>query len=170
MNKDTKQKGFTIVELLIVIVVIGILAAIVIVAYQGVTARSKKTSYETAAKAVLKKIELYNVAKGGYPSSPAFVHGQSYDLYTGDANPDTALRLPEGVRLFYFDEIASSTTLDTNAPFTYDNVTLSAADGAFPGLPNKTYIGGVCTGGRGFKLIYPNPITKQNEKITTGTC
>lgn len=35
--RRTKPSGFTIVELLIVIVVIGILAAIVIVAYQGVT-------------------------------------------------------------------------------------------------------------------------------------
>lgn len=33
----SRGQGFTIVELLIVIVVIGILAAIIIVAYQGVT-------------------------------------------------------------------------------------------------------------------------------------
>lgn len=39
-----KQKGFTIVELLIVIVVIGILAAITIVAYNGVQQRAKVTS------------------------------------------------------------------------------------------------------------------------------
>ncbi|RYX79149.1 prepilin-type N-terminal cleavage/methylation domain-containing protein [bacterium] len=42
------QKGFTIVELLIVIVVIGILAAIVIVAYQGVTARANTSSNQLA--------------------------------------------------------------------------------------------------------------------------
>ena len=35
MNQ-VKQRGFTIVELLIVIVVIGILAAITIVAYNGI--------------------------------------------------------------------------------------------------------------------------------------
>ncbi len=36
LNPFSKQRGFTIVELLIVIVVIGVLAAIVIVAYNGV--------------------------------------------------------------------------------------------------------------------------------------
>ncbi|RYX79148.1 prepilin-type N-terminal cleavage/methylation domain-containing protein [bacterium] len=44
INTYRNQKGFTIVELLIVIVVIGILAAIVIVAYQGVTARANTSS------------------------------------------------------------------------------------------------------------------------------
>ena len=35
-DKDMKMRGFTIVELLVVIVVIGILAAIVVVSYNGV--------------------------------------------------------------------------------------------------------------------------------------
>jgi general secretion pathway protein G len=39
--KQKQQSGFTIVELLIVIVVIGILAAITIVAYNGVQNRAK---------------------------------------------------------------------------------------------------------------------------------
>jgi prepilin-type N-terminal cleavage/methylation domain-containing protein len=45
-----KHKGFTIVELLIVIVIIGILAAISIVAYNGITqkARESATKQETA--------------------------------------------------------------------------------------------------------------------------
>lgn len=51
-----KQHGFTIVELLIVIVVIGILAAIVIVAYNGVQDRARQTKISsdlnTFAKAI----------------------------------------------------------------------------------------------------------------------
>jgi general secretion pathway protein G len=38
----TNQLGFTIVELLVVIVVIGILAAITIVSYTGITAKANE--------------------------------------------------------------------------------------------------------------------------------
>jgi prepilin-type N-terminal cleavage/methylation domain-containing protein len=67
-----KERGFTIVELLIVIVVIGILAAIVIVAYNGVQNRAKTQSGQAAASNVQKKIEAYNAATTlGYPLGAA---------------------------------------------------------------------------------------------------
>jgi general secretion pathway protein G len=66
-----KDRGFTIVELLIVIVVIGILAAIVIVAYNGVQNRAKTQSGQAAASNVLKKVEAYNAAVGSYPLAAA---------------------------------------------------------------------------------------------------
>ena len=52
-------KGFTIVELLIVIVVIAILAAITIVAYNGIQNRAKNTQMVSATVAYVKAIELY---------------------------------------------------------------------------------------------------------------
>ena len=45
--KQHKQLGFTIVELLIVIVVIGILAAITIVSFNGVQEKAKTTQAQT---------------------------------------------------------------------------------------------------------------------------
>lgn len=65
------ERGFTIVELLIVIVVIAILAAIVIVAYNGIQNRAKTQSAQAAAANMQKKIEAYNAATGSYPLGAA---------------------------------------------------------------------------------------------------
>jgi len=63
------ERGFTIVELLIVIVVIGILAAITIVSFNGVTARANTANAQSAAESTIKKIEAYNAEKSGYPDT-----------------------------------------------------------------------------------------------------
>lgn len=64
---DTKQSGFTIVELLIVIVVIGILATITIVAYSGIQVRARDTTRIDKVKNIAKAIDLYYVDNGRYP-------------------------------------------------------------------------------------------------------
>lgn len=71
LQKATKQnqKGFTIVELLIVIVVIGILAAITIVAFNGIQDRTKATAKVNDVKSLQKVIELYYAQNGSYPST-----------------------------------------------------------------------------------------------------
>ena len=55
---DKKQTGFTIVELLIVIVVIGILAAITIVAYNGVRARANQSKIDSDMRSMKQAIEI----------------------------------------------------------------------------------------------------------------
>lgn len=64
-----KQTGFTIVELLIVIVVIGILAAITIVAYNGVRDRANDTRRQSDIKNVQTIVEKYAADNGTYPST-----------------------------------------------------------------------------------------------------
>ena len=64
-----KDRGFTIVELLIVIVVIAILAAIVIVAYNGVQNRAKTSAAQSTAQTVQQKLEAYNAENGAYPTA-----------------------------------------------------------------------------------------------------
>lgn len=69
------RSGFTIVELLIVIVVIGVLAAITIVAYNGITNRAKTSAAASAAAGASKKAETYNAETGGYPSQASVLTG-----------------------------------------------------------------------------------------------
>ena len=62
-----KYPGFTIVELLIVIVVIAILASVTVVAFNGVQQRAAATSVGAAINAYAKAIKLYKVDNGRYP-------------------------------------------------------------------------------------------------------
>lgn len=69
MKRVVTQKGFTIVELLIVIIVIAILAAIVTVAYNGVTARAFNARVQADIRNVQNLVEAYNAQYGTYPST-----------------------------------------------------------------------------------------------------
>ena len=71
--KQTKSRGFTIVELLIVIVVIAILAAITIVAYNGIQNRAKTSAGQALANTIAKKAEAYNTLNSTYPTYCQFV-------------------------------------------------------------------------------------------------
>ena len=68
LKTNTNQQGFTIVELLIVIVVIGILAAITIVAYNGIQNRAKTSAGQSLANNVVKKTEAYYTTQSKYPT------------------------------------------------------------------------------------------------------
>lgn len=74
-----KQTGFTIVELLIVVVVIAILAAITIVAYNGITNRAKQSAVASLATQVQKKLSIY-----------AAVNNDQYPATLADAEVDAA--------------------------------------------------------------------------------
>lgn len=92
-----RRAGFTIVELLIVIVVIGILAAIVIVAYSGVQERAKYSSKRSDIETLQKLVEVYNAQNGSYPST-----GSAWTYQRRDGNnfipglvPQFASTLPQ---------------------------------------------------------------------------
>ena len=63
-----RRSGFTIVELLIVIVVIAILAAISIVAYNGIQTRSENSKTIQAVASWAKALRMYKIDNGGYPA------------------------------------------------------------------------------------------------------
>lgn len=71
MSGQTRTSGFTIVELLIVIVVIGILAAITIVAFNGVQQRARTAALQSDIRSMSQAIEAFKIQNGVYPASPA---------------------------------------------------------------------------------------------------
>lgn len=64
-----KKLGFTIVELLIVIVIIAILAAMTFVAYNGIQARARDGEVKSGIVQAKKKLLLYQVDNGVYPAT-----------------------------------------------------------------------------------------------------
>lgn len=92
MQWAKKQTGFTIVELLIVIVVIGILAAITIVAFNGVQQKARTVTTVTAVNDYRKALINYAVENGSYPTlangSNACLGEKVTQCYAG--NVDTA--------------------------------------------------------------------------------
>jgi len=71
------QRGFTIVELLVVIVVIGILAAVTIVSYQGVQKKAYNAQIISGVSQYLKIIESYKAINGAYPRTTREIAGDS---------------------------------------------------------------------------------------------
>lgn len=111
MNRDQQltrikqHTGFTIVELLIVVVVIGILAAIVIVAYNGITSQAKIAKVRQDMSSVNKQILAYHALNGEYPvTSTTMTTGATFltdencsasSVRTAQWVPDLDVTLPQ---------------------------------------------------------------------------
>lgn len=128
MTTQTKSRGFTIVELLIVIVIIAILAAITIVAYNGITNRANTSSAKAAANSAAKKAEAYSAddqgGNGSYPSAAGTLTSASTSstYYLSGVSFTTAATKPTtpsqvqysacgsgaGYKVFYWDYTAAT--------------------------------------------------------------
>ena len=73
-----KKSGFTLVELLIAVVIISILAAIAIPAYNGYVEEARLTSAKSSALSIKPYLEEHYLETGSYFDS-------SSDTYTGES-------------------------------------------------------------------------------------
>lgn len=80
---NANRRGFTIVELLIVIVVIAILAAITVVAYNGIQTKAENDKTINAVGVYIKAIQLYAVENDQYPSTSTWPCLGDYGSLTG---------------------------------------------------------------------------------------
>ena len=65
-----KEKGFTLIELMVVIVIIAILAAVAFPNFMGATEKARESAVTSAVKALQTSLEMYAVDNNGsYPST-----------------------------------------------------------------------------------------------------
>ncbi len=93
-SRNKNAKGFTIVELLIVIVVIGILAGLVLNTFNGIQQRARNTTRIDTVKKYITALQLYAADNSSYPTNDASQTyfstclGDGYRDYNSDGTGD----------------------------------------------------------------------------------
>jgi len=95
-SADTRhESGFALVELLVVIVILGILAAVAVFAVGGVSDRGRRSACETDVDTVTAASEAYYVPNAGYaPTLAALVTAKYLRQVPGSGNGYTIAYTP----------------------------------------------------------------------------
>ena len=88
--KRTVQQGFTLIELMIVVAIIGILAAVALPAYQDYTKRAKMSEVILAASAC--RTSITETYQSGNASAAPGANGWGCEAGAGTSNPSTTTK------------------------------------------------------------------------------
>lgn len=109
MNKQRRnEKGFTMIELIIVVAIMGILAAILVPSFASMSRKSRLTSDIRTLQTIQKQIDLYYAERGKYPTAAGKINNAEVGAQVGSFlvqegyieskyfvgnNPNSALKL-----------------------------------------------------------------------------
>ena len=91
MRKMFNKKGFSLVELMIVVVIMGILVAVAIPLYGAITANAERKTCGSNQQIIREMFARYCVADANRTSATLLPNGGSYDAKNGsDSDIDTS--------------------------------------------------------------------------------
>lgn len=110
MNSEFREKGFTLIELIIVITLIGILVGLGLPQFKNATKRAREAALKENLFTLRKLINQYLVDKGNYPQSLQTLVDEEY-LYRIPDDPmtkstDTWVEIPQVMTM---EEMATGT-------------------------------------------------------------
>ncbi|WP_347505901.1 pilin [Pseudomonas anguilliseptica] len=115
--KAQMQKGFTLIELMIVVAIIGILAAVALPAYQDYTKRSHVSEGLSLASGAKTTVTEYFSSIGAFPDSNALAGLAPAASINGNAVTSVAVGAKGMITITYNAKVASDSTL-VLSPFT----------------------------------------------------
>ncbi len=101
---NKKDKGFTLVELLIVIVILGILATVTVFAVRGITERSQENACDVEKRALETAVEAFYV-DSPTQTFPATLGALVPTFIKTDPNP-----APPAVQVWTYDNVNGTVT------------------------------------------------------------
>jgi len=124
---ESSERGFTLVELLIVIVIIATLASITVMAFNGLSQRAKGNQISSALKAYEKAFKMYRAEHGVYPHTP----GYHYSCMGQTSDYPAVSGWPQGECGFSGETYPATVDADLNAA-------LKVYIGTLPAIPSLT--------------------------------
>jgi prepilin-type N-terminal cleavage/methylation domain-containing protein len=83
MSRASRPSGFTIIELLVVLLIIGVLASIAIPKFRGVKTKTNVTTMKTDLRNLVTAQEAYLASAGTYYDGPVPAVGTSFSVSAG---------------------------------------------------------------------------------------
>jgi len=100
--------GFTIVELLVVIVVVGALAAVSFIAYSGIRQRAVDTTLQTDLRGASQQAKIAEVTSGNYPADTSGFKassGTSYQYTVNNVLKTFCITATSGTTSYFIDQV-----------------------------------------------------------------